>query len=72
MASLCALCVVGVGLPVSNHDRGASWLQFLPNAQLLISCSGTTNGGISVLNVLLGGIPASPLFGSIITYSPFT
>ena len=54
------------GLPVSNHDRGINFLEFLPNGQLLIGVAGTTNGGISVKNDLLGGIPATPYSGAII------
>lgn len=63
---------VVTGLPVSNHDHGINFLQFLPSGQLLISVAGTANGGISVPDDNLGGIPESPLSGAIVSCPAYT
>ena len=61
-----AVSDVVTGLPLSNNDHGINILEFLPNGQLLVGVAGTTNGGISVKNDLLGGIQATPYSGTII------
>lgn len=55
------------GLPVSNHDHGNNFLQFLPTGELLIGIGGFTNGGVTVPDDALGGIPPSVYTGVILS-----
>lgn len=50
-----------------NNDHTPSWIQFLPDGRMLISIGGATNGGVSIESDLLGGIPASPYLGALVT-----
>ena len=52
------------GLPVSNHDHTVSWIEFLPNGNMLISVGGFTNGGVE--HPAMGGDPANLLSGAIV------
>jgi N-acetylneuraminic acid mutarotase/glucose/arabinose dehydrogenase len=52
------------GLPVSNHDHGVNGLEFDSQGNLLIANGGNTNAG--VVDCVIGGLPESPLSGSII------
>lgn len=54
------------GLPVANHDHGASAIEFANNGDLYISVGGTTNAGIHTNGDQVGGIPESPLSGAIL------
>lgn len=55
------------GLPVANGDHATTWVQFLPDGQLLVGVAGFTNAGITDPNDGLGGIPPSIFTGSILT-----
>lgn len=57
---------VVTGLPVSNHDHGNNFIQFLPTGQMVIGVGGFTNGGISIPSDALGGIPPNPYSGAIV------
>ncbi len=52
------------GLPVSNQDHAVNGLAFDAAGDLMILVGGTTNGG--VLDCAIGGLPESPLSGSLV------
>lgn len=55
------------GLPVSNHDHGVNSIVFDTNGKdMYVAIGGTTNAGVSKLGDWIGGVPDSPLSGSMI------
>jgi len=54
------------GLPVSNHDHGTNSITFNLDGKMLISIGSSSNGGASKPGDGIGGIPESPLTGSVV------
>eukprot|EP00172_Hildenbrandia_rubra_P004262 Plantae.Rhodophyta-Hildenbrandia_rubra.ctg825.p1 GENE.Plantae.Rhodophyta-Hildenbrandia_rubra.ctg825~~Plantae.Rhodophyta-Hildenbrandia_rubra.ctg825.p1 ORF type:complete len:907 (-),score=146.84 Plantae.Rhodophyta-Hildenbrandia_rubra.ctg825:5794-8514(-) len=54
------------GLPVSNHDHGNNDILFTDEGDMLVQIGSSTNGGVSVVGDKLGGVPDSPLSGSLL------
>lgn len=66
-----AFCLARVGtivsgLPVSNYDHSVNSLAFDHAGRMLTTVGCTTNAGVSKPDDPLGGIPDSPLSGSVI------